>query len=115
MHSIGGSAGTALWWQSLDGRHWQTLETFPPLGATMCVGANCDLQPDATLIADGHRLVAVRGGSDAAASVSTDGQRWTPLRLSGDIPSGQAQAVLLPGGVLVSDGMTTWFGQAVSR
>ena len=27
----------------------------------------------------------------------------------------QAQALLLPGGVLVSDGTSTWFGQAVSR
>jgi hypothetical protein len=47
--------------------------------------------------------------------VSTDGQRWTALALSGDIPTAQAQALLLPGGVLVSDGKATWFGQAVSR
>ena len=112
---IGGSPGAALWWLSLDGRHWQPLQTFSPLGATTCGGANCGLQPNGTLIGDGHRLVAVRGGSDAAALVSTDGQRWTALRLSGDIPSAQDQALLLPGGVLVSDGTTTWFGQAVSR
>ena len=60
-------------------------------------------------------LLAMRGGSDAAALVSTDGQRWTSLALSGDIPTAQTQAVLLPGGVVVSDGATTWFGQAVSR
>jgi hypothetical protein len=112
---IGGSPGAALWWRSLDGRHWQPLQTFSPLGTTTCGGANCGLQPNGTLIGDGHRLVAVRGGSDAAALVSTDGQRWTALGLSGDIPRAQAQAVLLPGGVLVSDGLTTWFGQAVSR
>jgi hypothetical protein len=112
---IGGSPGTALWWQSLDGRHWQPLQTIPPLDATTCGDANCGLQPNGTLIADGHRLIAVRSGSDATALVSTDGQRWTALALSGDIPSAQAQAVLLPGGVLVSDGKTTWFGQAVSR
>ena len=112
---IGDSPGAALWWRSPDGRHWQPLQTFPPLGATTCGGANCGLQPNGTLIGDGHRLVAVRGGSDAAALVSTDGQRWTALGLSGDIPSAHAQAVLLPGGVLVSDGTTTWFGQAVSR
>jgi hypothetical protein len=112
---IGDSPGAALWWRSLDGRHWQPLRTFPPLGATTCGGANCGLQPNGTLIGDGHRLVAVRGGSDAAAFVSTDGQRWTALALSGDIPSAQAQAVLLPGGVVVSDGTTTWFGQTVSR
>ena len=112
---IGGSPAAALWWRSLDGRHWQPLQTFPPLGATACGGADCGLQPNGTLIGDGHRLVAVRGGSDAAALVSTDGQRWTALGLSGDIPSAQAQATLLPAGVLVSDGTTTWFGQAVSR
>lgn len=113
---IGGSPGAALWWRSLDGRHWQPLQTFPPLGATTCGGANCGLEPNGTLIGDGHRLVAVRGGTDAVALVSTDGLRWTALDLSGDIPSAQAtQAILLPGGVLVSDGTTTWFGQAVSR
>ena len=112
---IGDSAGAALWWRSPDGRQWQPLPTFQPLGATTCGGANCGLQPNGTLIGDGHRLVAVRGGSDAAALVSTDGQRWTALALSGDIPTAQAQAVLLPGGVVVSDGATTWFGQAVSR
>ena len=108
---IGGSPGAALWWRSLDGRHWKPLQTFPPLGATKCGGENCGLQPNGTLTADGHRLVAVRGGSDAAAFVSTDGQRWTALTLSGDIPSAHGQAILLPGGVLVSDGATTWFGQ----
>jgi hypothetical protein len=112
---IGDSPGAALWWESLDGRHWQPLQTFQPLGATTCGGANCGLQPNGTLLGDGHRLVAVRGGSDAGALVSTDGQRWTALALSGDIPGSQAQAVLLPGGVVVSDGTTTWFGQAVSR
>ena len=112
---IGGPAGASLWWRSLDGSQWQPLQTFPPLGVTTCGGANCGLQPNGTLIGDGHRLVAVRGGSEAAALVSTDGQRWTALALAGDIPSAQAQAVLLPGGVRVSDGTTTWFGQAVSR
>lgn len=112
---IGGSAGAALWWRSLDGRQWQPLQTFQPLGAMTCPGGNCGPQPNGTLTGDGHRLVAVRGGSDAAALVSTDGQRWTALTLSGDIPSAEAQAILLPGGVIASDGATTWFGRAVSR
>ena len=34
----------------------------------------------------------------------------------GDLPSEQAtQAVLLPGGVLLSDGTTTWFGEAITK
>jgi hypothetical protein len=113
---IGGSPGAAMWWRSPDGRHWEPLPTFPPLGATTCGGANCGLQPNGTLIADGHRLVAMRGGPDAVALVSADGLQWTALELSGDIPSAEATlATLLPGGVLVSDGTTTWYGQAESR
>ncbi len=53
----------------------------------------------------------------AVALVSTDGVRWTPLDLSGDMPSAGSttQAILLPSGVLVSDGTATWFGHALSR
>ena len=112
---IGDTWGAVLWWRSLDGRHWDPARTFPPLGPTTCKDATCGLVPNGTLVGDGHQLVAVRGGSDAAAYVSTDGRRWTALALSGDIPTAQARAVLLPGGVLMSDGTTTWFGQARSR
>ncbi len=113
---IGGSAGAALWWRSPDGRRWQALQTFPPLGATTCHGASCGLQPNGTLVGDGHRMIAWSGGAAAAALVSTDGKRWTALGLTGDIPDAQAmQATLLPGGVLVSDGTTTWYGQAEGR
>lgn len=46
----------------------------------------------------------------------TDGRSWAPLAISGDVPpAGVAQAVLLPGGALVSDGTTTWFGVAHGR
>jgi len=113
---IGGSPGAALWWRSSDGRHWKELPTFPPLGATTCGGANCGLQPDGTLIGDGHRLVALRGGTDGAAWTSSDGKDWTPLHQIGSLPdAGATQATLLPGGVLLSDGITTWYGQALGR
>jgi len=112
---IGDASGTTLSWRSVDGRRWQPTQAVPSLGATTCGGVDCSLPPNGTLIGDGHRLVAVRAGSDAAAFVSTDGRRWTALTMSGDVPSALAQARLLPGGVLVSDGTTTWFGQAVSR
>jgi len=113
---IGGSPGAALWWRSSDGRHWQELPTFPPLGATTCSGANCGLQPKGTLIGDGQRLVALRGGADGVAWVSSDGKTWTPLHQVGSLPDADAtQATLLPGGVLLSDGITTWYGQALGR
>jgi hypothetical protein len=111
---IGGPKGSTLWWQSADGRHWRALPTLPLTGLPTCGNpAGCDPQPIATLFGDGHRMVALRTGTDGAAWVSLDGQQWQPLAFSGDLPSGQAtHATLLPGGVLVSDGVTTWFGQA---
>jgi hypothetical protein len=108
---IGGATG-GLWWRSPDGRQWEALETFPPLAATTCRAADC-VQPNGTLVGDGHRLIAWSGGAVPTAWISTDGQRWTTLRLAGDVPDTQVmQATLLPGGVLLSDGVTTWFGQA---
>ena len=108
-----GSTGEILWWRSPDGRHWRALQAFPPLGATTCGGANCSPRSNGTLFGDGHRIIAWRGGAAASALVSTDGKRWTALRLIGEIPNERAtHATLLPGGVLLSDGTTTWSGQA---
>ncbi|MGH2464022.1 MAG: hypothetical protein ACRDGI_01030 [Candidatus Limnocylindrales bacterium] len=113
---IGGYPGGTLWWRSADGQHWQALKDFPPLGATTCGGTSCGPKPNGTLVGDGHRLVAIRGGTGGAGWVSSDGQHWAALNFSGDLPDAQAtQATLLPGGVLLSDGTTTWFGQAGER
>jgi hypothetical protein len=61
-------------------------------------------------------MVAMRGGADPGVWTSTDGLAWQRLPVTGDIPSEQAQqAVLMPGGVLLSDGTTTWFGEAVTK
>ncbi len=110
---IGGTLAGALWWRSADGQHWQALPGFPPIGVTKCGGASCGLQPNGTLFGDGHRLVALRTGADGVGWVSNDGERWAALSFSGDVPDAQAtQATLLPGGVLLSNGTTTWFGQA---
>jgi hypothetical protein len=105
--------GAALWWQSSDGRRWQPLPTFAPLGPTTCPSDGCSVQPNGTLVGDGHHIVAVRGGADGGVWTSTDGLAWRRLPATGDIPSDQAyEAVLLPGGVLLSDGTTYWFGEA---
>jgi hypothetical protein len=110
------SPGAALWWQSPDGRRWQPLPTFAPLGPTTCAGDGCSVQPNGALVGDGHRMVALRGGADAGVWASSDGLAWQRLAVTGDIPDEQAtQAVLLPGGVLFSDGTTYWFGEAVTK
>ena len=110
--------GESLWWQSADGRDWQALHNWPPLGPTSCNpgGEGCGLQPNGTLVGDGHGMVTVRGGAAAGVWTSADGHAWQQLAISGDIPSEQAtQAVLLPDGVLLSDGTTTWIGYVEVR
>jgi len=105
--------GAALWWQSADGRVWRALPAFPPLGPAACTGGGCSSKPNGALVGDGQRMVAVRGGADPAAWTSSDGLAWKRLRVTGDVPGELAtQAVLLPGGVLLTDGTTTWFGEA---
>jgi hypothetical protein len=61
-------------------------------------------------------MAAVRGGAEGGVWTSSDGLAWQRLALTGDIPSEQAtQAVVLPSGVLLSDGATTWYGEAEGR
>src|SRR5487761_2533084 len=108
--------GATLWWQSTTGRDWRPLPNWPPLGPTTCAGEGCGSQPNGALVGDGHRMLALRGGADAGVWTSSDGLAWQRLAITGDIPHEQAmQAVLLPGGVLLSDGTTTWFGEAQGR
>jgi hypothetical protein len=119
--AVGGTGempGETLWWQSTNGRDWPALPNWPPLGPTSCNpgGEGCGMQPDGTLVGDGHRMVALRGGADPGVWTSSNGLLWSRLSVSGDIPSKQAMnAVLMPGGVLLSDRTTTWFGEAVTK
>lgn len=108
--------GASLWWQSPNGRAWRPLLNWPPLGPTRCQGEGCGLQPNGTLVGDGHRMVALRGGSDAGLWMSSDGLTWRRLPITGDLPGERAtQAVLLPGGVLLSDRTNIWFGEAITK
>lgn len=111
--------GTPLWWRSSDpsdARQWRPLSGYPPLGPSRCVAESCDRRPNGTIVGDGERLIALRGGPDAAAWTSADGLAWSKIHVGGEPPSEAAtQAVLVPGGVLLSDGNTTWFGQAVAQ
>jgi len=114
MVAVGrGITGATFWWRSPDGQRWAALPTFPPLGPTACTGDGCGSRPNGTLVSDGQRMVALRSGADAGVWTSTDGLTWQRLAVTGDMPSDQAvNAVLLPGGVLLSDRTTTWFGEA---
>jgi hypothetical protein len=104
------------WWQSMDGRAWQPLQTFSPLRPVVCAREGCTPEPNGALVGDGQQLVALVGGSAAAAWLSTDGRSWRPLALFGDFPGDSlARASVLPSGILASDGATTWFGEAITR
>ena len=114
--TVSATPGAAFWWQSANGRNWRPLPSNPPLGPTTCTGEGCGSQPNGALVGDGQRMVAVRGGADAGVWTSADGLAWQRLPVTGDIPGEQAtQAVMLPGGVLLSDGTITWFGEAVTK
>ena len=112
----GGAPGAALWWQSDDGQHWQELSGYPPLGAWPGEGEGAGGQPYGVLLGDGQRIITVRGGPDAGAWTSRDGRTWTKLvGVGGDLPSQQATtATLFPGGVVLSDGTTGWYGRATT-
>lgn len=110
------ATSATIWWQSPDGRQWTALPDFPPLGPSTCGGYGCGLDPDGRLVGDGQRFVAVRGGPAAAAWTSADGRSWSRLRMTGDLPTADAtRATLLPTGVLLTDGSTTWWGEALGE
>ncbi len=108
----GTTPAASLWWWSADGRHWTAQPAFPPLGSTSCPGTGCE-QPNGSLVGDGSRFLAVPGRPAGRAWISSDGRTWAPLTMTGEVPrEGATEAALLPGGALLSDGTTTWFGEA---
>jgi hypothetical protein len=112
MASDPGTGETARWWRSADGASWTLVSGHPPLGPAACPDGCRDPQ-DGSLLGDATRLVALQGGPDGVAWTSSDGATWRPVRMTGDLPSASGLGVaLLPGGVLVSDGSTSWYGAA---
>ena len=107
-----GTGEAARWWRSSDGSSWIPLAGYPPLGPAAC-RSGCTAAPDGLFAGDGVRLVALLGGPGAAAWTSSDGSSWRSLGVGGDLPPATATgAVLFPGGVLVNDGSTSWYGTA---
>jgi hypothetical protein len=108
--------GAGLWWQSSDARAWHPMPRFLPLGSVTCTAAGCGGQANGLLAGDGQRMLAVRGGTDARVWTSVDGVTWKSLAITGDPPTDQAsRVVVLPGGLLLFGGSTTWFGEAIAR
>ena len=113
-----GLLGTTLWWRSSDGRTWQALADYPPLGTCPIAVCGPDTQPEGDLGADGTRMVAYRGGTDPGVWTSADGRSWSRLAEPGtplSVFQASGELVVLPDGVLLTDGSTTWFGQAQTR
>jgi hypothetical protein len=105
--------GAEIWWQSSDGRSWQKLTGYPPLGPTTGEGEGIGSYPSGYMASDGQRMLA----EGSATWVSADGLHWSQLTVSGDLPAGDAnQITLLPGGVLRvqpgPDGTSAWYAAA---
>jgi hypothetical protein len=113
--------GRELWWWSQDGRRWQVVRgfaplgssRFPPLGPTRCPGQGCGDYPDGLVIGDGSRMLAFRVTDPPAAWTSADGQSWQAVAIGGDAPArSTGTALLLPGGILLAEPGGAWYGQA---
>ena len=103
------------WWRSTDGRSWQSIPGFQAIDSAS-VGSAAGSAGSVTLAGDGQRIVVVRGGQDGGTWVSTDGRSWSGLQAEGTPPVGQPNRVLLlPDGILVSNGSTAWYGTASTR
>jgi hypothetical protein len=113
----GSTRAPAVWWWSVDGRAWDVLPNYPPLGAMLGPDAQeCfDACPDGILIGNGERMLAYRGGAEPVGWTSDDGRSWQPLTFTGARPTSPADlslsAIILPIGVIIHlhDG-STWFG-----
>jgi hypothetical protein len=109
---------TEVWCSSLDGRSWQRLSGYPPLGVAT-VGSCRGVCADGILLGNGERMVAYRGDPDQAGWTSFDGRSWTPLALSGSRPTGLSELfgypfgeILTPIGLLFldTDDGSAWLG-----
>jgi hypothetical protein len=111
--------GADIWWQSGDGRQWQNLTDYPPLGPTTGYGEGVGGGPNGWVASDGQRFVAGRF-TGSAAWVSADGLDWSPITVPGPpLADDPSHVTVLPGGVLLVQltdaGDVAWFGEATSK
>jgi len=112
--SDGLAPGTELWWSSVSGSTWSRLKGYPPLGVWTGQGEGSGMMPNGTLLGDGERMLAYRGGDKPVAWTSSDGRSWRTIAIGGSPPTatGSGTLVLMPIGVLwIGDDGSTWFGQ----
>jgi hypothetical protein len=109
----GGVPGITSWWHSTDGRSWQKVADFLPLGPALRDDGSSSGVPDGDIASDGSRMVALRLGDKQAGWTSFDGSTWTSVTLDAP-PAQEREMLVLPSGVLVFDGESTWFGEATS-
>jgi hypothetical protein len=112
--SDGLTPGAELWWSSVSGSTWSRVSGYPPLGVWIGQGEGSGLMPNGTLLGDGERMLAYRGGDKPVAWTSSDGRSWRTIVTGGSRPTamGSGTLVLMPIGVLwIGNDGSTWFGQ----
>ncbi len=118
--SDGLAPGTSIWWASPDGNAWTQLAKYPPLGVWTGEAEGSGLIENGTVVGDGDRMLAYRGGKKQAGWTSLDGRTWHPLSFSGtSAPPVEIQAsrqmIVTPVGVVwIGDDGVTWFGEPVT-
>jgi hypothetical protein len=112
--------GTELWWSSATGRSWSRLSGYPPLGIWFGQSEGSGMIPDGTLLGDGERMLAYRGGAKPTARTSADGRSRRTIKVSGIGPTNKGglplqSLILTPVGVLgTGDNGLVWFGEPVT-
>lgn len=100
------------WWSTTDGKTWQVIEDFAPLGRWPGAVA----EPAGEVAGDDERMIAYDTLTGARAWISFDGVTWTDVRIEGDAPplarAPGRNLTLTPVGLLWRDDQgRAWFGE----
>ena len=117
--TVGGAPAPYLWWGRPDGRHWEYLADYPPLGTWYGHELGSGLGPNGSLVGDGQRMLAYGADTQPRAWISADGTAWTRLAITGRAPDTEGQPdvgtfILTSLGVLfVEQNGAAWFADPV--